>query len=363
MARGAGGEAAPGARPGPALPGLAEPTLAAAYDSGRSATGTPSRRRIELFRAQKRVHAGSLIISLFGDLLVPRGGRVWLGSLIHLLAPLGLNERLVRTTVFRLVREQWLRSEALGRRSDYLLTPAGQRRCADAARQIYAAHAPEWDRRWRLILVFGQLAQKERDALRRALFWRGFGAVGGECFVHPGADLAGTCDALIADGLAQLLGAVVPFLAADASLAGTASNADLVARAWDLRELAEAYADFVGAYAPLLAQLRGQGELAIDEVGEGGENDQDAFLIRLLLIHDYRRLLLRDPQLPGVLLPAGWPGQPARALCKELYRRLLTPSERHLDRLLSTADGRCPARHARFHSRFAVDDPLLLAAP
>ena len=42
------------------------------------------------------------------------------------------------------------------------------RRCADAARQIYAAHAPEWDRRWRLILVFGQLAQKERDALRRA---------------------------------------------------------------------------------------------------------------------------------------------------------------------------------------------------
>ena len=158
--------------------------------------------RIALFSAQKRVHTSSLIVSLFADVVVPRGGRVWLGCLIRLLQPLGLSERLVRTTVFRLSREQWLRAEAVGRRSDYLLTRSGQRRCADAAKRIYATHAPGWDRRWRLLLALGSPPQKDRDALRRTLFWRGFGALaGGACFVHPGADLSAAFDALVADGL------------------------------------------------------------------------------------------------------------------------------------------------------------------
>jgi phenylacetic acid degradation operon negative regulatory protein len=41
--------------------------------------------------------------------------------------------------------------------------------------------------------------------------------------------------------------------------------------------------------------------------------------VRTLLIHEYRRVLLRDPNLPEALLPAGWPGLQARALCESLY--------------------------------------------
>ncbi len=322
--------------------------------SGPSASA-PMRSHVARFGGQKRLHAGSLIVSLFGDLVVPRGGRIWLGSLIRLLEPLGLNDRLVRTAVFRLVRDDWLHAETCGRRSDYLLTTAGQRRCREAARQLYAARAPAWDRRWRLLLVVGQLTQKDRDALRRALFWRGFGALGGDFFVHPGADLSAAFDGLLSEGMGHLLGSLVPLLAADVSLTGTASNADLVARAWELRELGRAYADFVGVYTPLLAELRGDAKATV--------NEEDAFLMRLLLIHDYRRLLLRDPQLPEVLLPTGWAGQTARVLSKELYRRLLEASERHLDHVLSTADGHCPARQAAFRDRFAEDDPLLPMAP
>lgn len=76
--------------------------------------GQPIRHRIELFGGQKRWHASSLIVSLFGDLVRPRGGRIWLGSLIRLLEPLALSERLVRSTVFRLARDQWLSTEVLG---------------------------------------------------------------------------------------------------------------------------------------------------------------------------------------------------------------------------------------------------------
>jgi phenylacetic acid degradation operon negative regulatory protein len=315
----------------------------------------PIRARIDDFKQQKRVHANSLIVSMFGDMVVPRGGRIWLGSLIGLLEPLGLNERMIRTAVFRLAREEWLCTEALGRRSDYLLSASGQRRFDEASRHVYASHAPLWDRRWRLIVGVGQIEQKDREALRRALFWQGFGALSLDCYVHPSADLAAAFDALLAEGLGHLLGGMMPLLAADARLGGTASNADLVARAWNLGELSDAYGKFIATYMPALAELRRDRNVVIDE--------EEAFLMRLLLIHDYRRLLLRDPELPDVLVPAGWPGQTARVLCKELYRRLLVPAERYLDACFRTADGKCPPLDATLDDRFPEDDPLAAIAP
>lgn len=309
--------------------------------------------RLEAFRKQDRVQAGSLIISVFGDAVLPRGGRIWLGSLIRLLEPLGLNERLVRTSVFRLARDEWLVSEPCGRRTDYMLTPSGLQRIEEASRRIYASAAQGWDRRWRLILAVGELAAKDRERLRRALFWQGFGALDGDCFVHPSADLITAFDALVGEGLGGLLPRLKPLMAADAALGAAASDADLVHAAWNLERLAQTYREFVDCYQPVLAQLR-------DGASESG--DENAFLMRMLLIHDYRRLLLRDPGLPDVLLASDWPGQRARLLCRELYRRLLVPSERHIDAHLRLADGRTPEASPRFLARFQDADPLRGAA-
>ena len=52
--------------------------------------------------------ANSLIITVYGDFIAPHGGTVWLGSFIRLMEPLGLNERMVRTSVYRLSQEKWL---------------------------------------------------------------------------------------------------------------------------------------------------------------------------------------------------------------------------------------------------------------
>jgi phenylacetic acid degradation operon negative regulatory protein len=310
----------------------------------------PIARRLDEFRQQTRVQATSLIISLFGDAVAPHGGRIWLGSLIGLLAPLGLSERLVRTSVFRLAKDGWLATEAHGRRADYLLTPAGRRRFDEASRHIYASHAPLWDRRWRLILVVGDLDAKERESLRRALFWQGFGVLDAASFIHPSADLGAAFDALVAEGLAPLLGRLMPLLAAESRFELSASDTELVRRAWNLDALAQAYAEFVAAYLPILAELRRDRSADIDA--------GDAFLLRTLLIHDYRRLLLRDPELPDVLLPADWPGQQARLLTRELYRRLRTPSERHLAAHLRLADGGFPPLDPALPARFPEDDPL-----
>ncbi len=302
------------------------------------------------FRQQSRIKAGSLIISVFGDAVLPRGGRIWLGSLIGLLAPLQLSDRLIRTSIFRLVKDEWMYSEAIGRRADYMLTPAGQRRFEETARHIYASNAPLWDRRWRLILAVGELDTKQRERLRQAFFWQGFGVIGSDCFVHPSTNLASVLDALTTEGLGGTLKNLMPLLAADAGSDLSASDADMVKRAWDLEQLGTSYSDFALRYSPFLDKLRQGGHHQMD--------DESAFLLRTLLIHDYRRLLLRDPELPDVLLPAHWPGQKARLLCKELYRRLLAPSERHIELHMKLANGTTPAALPMLGERFQKQDPL-----
>ena len=316
---------------------------------GGPAALCPSCSRIEHFKAQGRGQAGSIIVTVFGDGILPRGGCVWLGSLIGLLAPLGLSERLVRTAVFRLAQDDWLEAVVQGRRSDYRLSPAGRRRFAEASRQIYASASLPWDRRWRLITVTAALEPVERERLRRALFWHGFGELGGDCFVHPSANLDQVFESLQAEGLGPLLARLLPLVAANPLLAASGRDADLVRRAWNLADLGNAYQGFVAAYASLLAQWQSQAERM---------GDESAFLIRSLLIHDYRRLLLRDPQLPGVLLPEQWAGHEARQLCRALYGLLLTPSERHLDRQLRLADGQVLMPSALLGERFGLFDPL-----
>jgi hypothetical protein len=94
---------------------------------------------IEEFRSRPTLRAGSLITTVFGDSIAPRGGVVWLGSLIQVLAPFGISERLVRTSVHRLVKDGWLESEQSGRRSYYRLTETGRERFAQATHRIYGA--------------------------------------------------------------------------------------------------------------------------------------------------------------------------------------------------------------------------------
>ena len=64
----------------------------------------------------------------------------------------------------------------------------------------------------------------------------------------------------------------------------------------------------------------------------------EALPLRLMLVHEWRRIVLRDPGLPPDLLPPDWPGHAARRHAAGLYRRLLPPSEAWLDR-----EGRCEA--------------------
>src|SRR5690554_4580982 len=129
------------------------------------------------FQKKRPIRAGSLIITLYGDAIVPQGGTVWLGSLAQLLEPIGINERLVRTSVYRLVQEHWLQTEKIGRRSYYSLTGSGLRRFEQAFKHVYDMSSWDWRGSWTLVLLT-QLEAEARRRVRDELKWLSFGSIG-----------------------------------------------------------------------------------------------------------------------------------------------------------------------------------------
>ncbi|PII39244.1 hypothetical protein T190_08555, partial [Sinorhizobium meliloti CCBAU 01290] len=83
------------------------------------------------------LRAASFIVTIYGDVVEPRGGAIWIGNLIEICAGVGISETLVRTAVSRLVAAGQLAGEREGRRSFYRLTDAARAEFAAAARVIF----------------------------------------------------------------------------------------------------------------------------------------------------------------------------------------------------------------------------------
>ena len=120
------------------------------------------------------------------------------------------------------------------------------------------------------------------------------------------------------------------------------SGKRLLRESWPLERTADAYLKFMKTFEPLRGWIGRREALA----------DADAFVARILLIHHYRRVVLRDPLLPTALLPGDWPGRAARKLCGEIYRGLLPASEQWLDRHGSNQSGPLPRGAEALRARF-----------
>src|SRR3984885_1408093 len=69
---------------------------------------------------------GSIIITVFGDAIVPRGGSVWLGTLLEFFKALDIDGGVVRTAMSRLAADGWFEREKGGRNSFYRLGEKGR---------------------------------------------------------------------------------------------------------------------------------------------------------------------------------------------------------------------------------------------
>ncbi len=297
---------------------------------------TACRKLVDEFRSRPTLRAGSLITTVFGDAIAPRGGTVWLGSLINAMSDFGISERLVRTSVFRLVKDGWLQSEQVGRRSYYSLTDEGRGRFDQATHRIYGDPAVDWDGKWCLLLLSG-LDTADKEELRREFGWLGFGSLSANVLAHPTPDLVDldvTIQRLgVGDNLVVLTGQVVR---------NEAGLRHLAHASWNLAELDSRYTDFVSMFRPALRAATDTREIP----------PRTAFILRTLLIQEYRKVLLRDPLLPADLLPASWQGGAAYQLCRNLYLAVHEAGDSYLGDMLETADGPLPPPMGSFHKRF-----------
>ncbi len=259
--------------------------------------------------------APAMIVTIYGDVVVPRGGVLWMGTLIEVGAALGLSETLIRTAVSRLVAAGQLEGERDGRRSYYRLAGAMRQEFSAAARLLYGPARPVAD--W----MIHQLADPPEDLLREAALAR----IGPDLYIrpaHPGIALPG------------LAFRATPEQGA-AALPGWASAL------WPLEALAGEYRAMIGHFAPLDAALAAGAALS----------PEAALVARLLLVHGHRATLLRDPRLPRAALPADWPGETACALFRRLYLALSGPADSHIGARFEGGAGPLPAHTAGTQAR------------
>jgi phenylacetic acid degradation operon negative regulatory protein len=283
---------------------------------------------LDRFHERTPIRAGSLIVTVFGDAVVPRGGVLSLTTLHEIMRAFRISDTLVRTALSRLVSEGWFERWKVGRNSYYRLTPQGHEAFAEATQRIYTDPPQNWQGSFDLLLL--ENAQ-DRSALRAELSAAGYGSLGPDLLL-----------AAAASG-----GKTGPFLRLAASPADLPTARRLVERAWPLADIESRYRRFIDTYAGILSAL---------ERGAGFTN-LDALLVRILLIHDYRRAVLKDPLLPAQLLPRPWAGTAARALCSTIYRTVLPAAEHWIDTHAQNDVGPLPAVDRDFRQRFASLEP------
>lgn len=101
---------------------------------------------------------------------------------------------------------------------------------------------------------------------------------------------------------------------------------------WSLALHADAYRGFITRFGRLADLLASGARLSAAE----------SLIALLLLVHQFRLIVLRDPRLPQAALPANWPGDEARRLFADLYLRLSPGADLHVARNFVTAEGKLP---------------------
>ncbi len=232
----------------------------------------------------------SVVITVFGDAIAPRGGLVTLGTLLELFGAMGIDAGALRTALSRLVTDGWTERRRVGRNSSYCLAEKGRNTFAAAAQLIYAGSPPVWDGRFRLVL---------NPSDRAGLSAQGWGQASPGLWIAPGP-IAPPAEAITLDAAVDLEAARL-----------------LAAQAWPLDRLAASFSRFNAAFAGLPTWH--------------GVDPLEGMIARTLLIHEYRRIVLHGLSLPAAILPPDWPGNAARSLCQAAYATMLPGAERWLD--------------------------------
>ena len=231
----------------------------------------------------------SFVVTIFGDLAQDEQARIS-GSLMGtFVGRLGVKPEALRVALHRLRKEGWLESHKQGRSSDYALSPWGRAQSAQASQIIYdRAALARPDEAW---LVLHDPADKARDPAGEGSLYS----------LSPAASLA----------LRRPRGSDT-----DLVLRLSAEQPDPIPAWVQLKLCDHSLIDASQDLEQRLAQVLAHRAL-IDRL-----SDLDRMVLRVLIVHSWRRLILKAPLLPAFLFPPAWRGTSCAEQVEALLRAL-----------------------------------------
>lgn len=267
--------------------------------------------------------AWSVIITFFGDSVAPRGGAISTTTVQTVMATLGIGAGTVRTAFSRLAKDGWVTRQKVGRNTYYSLSETGQLPFLEAEAVIYAGPSKPANQknkvRWLLVT---RSPQKTRlnDIYRTGI------KLNKDTYLFPKPG-----------GARQM-----KILSTDQALISIVESTDIPQ--WVIDQVAPA--SVRDSYTRLQKKT--------EEISSHLPDDRlSALAIRTLLIHEWRRLLLRRDESSSTLLPADWPYEACRQSVSTLYQQLSPAAESWLNSEALGPNGSLEKSGVDTHQRFS----------
>lgn len=270
--------------------------------------------------SKARVPLRSVLMTIFIDVGMPRGGVLTAGGLQSLLAGLGYSKGAVRTALVRAVQAgDLVRAQTVDGAAGYGFSTSRRITAGRAVRRLYAARSPIEAPSWLLVHV-PDLRPEERDRLSRA----GFRSVRRGLHIRPETDLS--------------VEQAIPVRAIVAR--GRLTLPPDAVKAFRPENLRQEFDEIALALTALLEQSDDLVDLPVEQVAS----------VRIAAIHRWRHLMAEFEPLPGASgADDGWAVEQARAAVMQTYLLAADSSDEWLDTEVGIAGRR---RATRIRDRF-----------
>jgi len=262
-----------------------------------------------------RLRVWSVVVTIFGELVQPRQQQISVQELLALTHAVGIEENALRTALSRLAKEGWVEREKQGRLAFYALSQRGRQTFLAASNRIYRPSFESQSTQWYLGNFKDAIKESDNNT-----------ATGFSLGKH--------------------------WLLMNEAETLTLHSEDVVIFKTDPISLPEWMIDQLipetleDHYDDLLTDLK---TLSQEPDAIQSMSPITALVTRVLVIHAWRRLVLRHPLLPRNLLSPQWPGFQCHSIIRNIYPQLVARSEEWWE--LATSDSGKQMLESRFYSQ------------
>lgn len=248
---------------------------------------------------EQRPRVWSLLVTVFGELAQDEGARISGAMLRHLSDLIGLKPEAVRVALHRLRKDDWIESHRQGRNSEYTLTDWGRTQCVEATPRIYANCAMV-DHVSLVVLEPGQtmpFAKSEGVYLSSNLFLTSQPAATEEAYIAP-------------------------------------VNATMPLPDWMTNKLHD---EEISKEASLFAAALDQFDTLASSITM--LDPRERAVLRILIVHGWRRIALKTPVLPDFIYPDAWPVKICRQKVFDVLQKIPSPKIHELEEKVVYVNG------------------------